>query len=112
MFQYDPLVFLRLLLYLRGLLSVILCLSLYFRASILKFVALIGQPLIALLVPLNLPFHILIGRHLLCGLAPQLCQFRIPLPCHVIQTHVPLLQPRIVSLRTLYLQPQLTQLLS
>lgn len=112
MFQYDPLMFLRLLLYLGGLLSMILCLSLYFRASILKFIALIGQPLIALLVPLNLPLHILIGRHLLCGLAPQLCQFRIPLPCHVIQTHVPIQQPRIVSLHTLYLQPQLTQLLS
>ena len=103
MFQYDRLMFLSLLLYLGGLLSMILCLSLYFSASILKFIALIGQPLIALLVPLNFPLHILIGRHLLCGLAPQLCQFRIPLPCYMIKTHVPILQPRIVSLHTLYL---------
>ena len=111
MLKYDPLVFLDLLMYLTCLLSVILCLPLNFCASVLYFVAFICESLVALLVPLDLPLHVLVGRHLLGGLPPQLSQLRVPLPCNVIQPHVLVLQPRIVSLGSLYLRAELPQLL-
>ena len=84
MFKYDSLVFLDLLMNLTCLLPVILCLPLYFCACVLYFIAFICESLVALLVLFDLPLHVLVGRHLLGGLPPQLSQLRVPFPCNVI----------------------------
>lgn len=110
-FKYDPLMLLYLLVYLICLLPVILCLPLNFCPSVLYFITFIYKSLIALFIPLNLTFHVLVGSHLFGCLPSELCQLCIPLPCKMIQPHVLVLQPRIVSLCPLYLRSELPQLL-
>jgi hypothetical protein len=93
-----------LLVYLACLLPVVLCLPLHFCASVLYFVAFISEPLVALFVPLNFSLHVLVSRHLLGCLPPQLSQLCVPLACHVIQSHVLVLKTPIVPLGSLYLR--------
>ena len=103
MLQYDPLMLFNLLVYLSSLLSMVLSLPLNFSTSVLYFITFIGQPLIALFVPLYFPFHVLVGSHLFSCFTSELCQLGIPLSCNMIQAHVLVLQPTIVSLGPLYL---------